>query len=304
MSSSFPTLGSAPATHEPPNPATSTPTRTARFSSVEKQLIAKLRSKSETKVKTDFPLAPPNKRVGCPLLPTFHSPIQLAGQQHIMAQAHAQQQLQILYHKRAIDLSNPPRTAATKARSQPQKNPIRPHLPLDQAAKRIKKTSLPESSAQSSQPDRKSLEPVKVRKQSSTQQIPQQQKATCSLVQPEPNIPHQKPPIPKQQFALPTRELTSLAEQRRREAKKETPITSNEREMNEKEIHHSKSLLMCFLSASYSSDEVVVLTKTKSGYNYATSKHVDNYQHDTSNHPMAYHYSVPTSEKKRKYEWR
>ena len=161
-----------------------------------------------------------------------------------------------------------------------------------------------ESSAQSSQPDRKSLEPVKVRKQSSTQQIPQQQKATCSLVQPKPNIQHQKPPIPKQQFALPTREQTSLAEQRRREAKKETPITSNEREMNEKEIHHSKSLLMCFLSASYSSDEAVVLTKTKSGYNYATSKHVDNYQHDTSNHPMAYHYSVPTSEKKRKYEWR
>ena len=298
MSSSSPTLGSAPTTHEPPNPATSTSTRKARFSSVEKQLIAKLRSKSETKVKTDFPLAPPNKLVGYPLLPTFHSPIQLAAQQHIMA--HAQQQLQILYHKQAIDLINPPRTAATKARSQPPKNPIRPQLPLEHAAKRIKKRSLPESSAHSSQPDRKSLEPVKVRKQSSTQQIPQQRKATCSLVQPEPNIPHQKPPIPKQQFALPTREQTSLAEQRRREAKKETPITFNEREMNEKEIHHSKSLLVCFLSASYSSDEAVAMTNTKSGYDYETSKHVDNYQHDASNHSMAYHYSVPTSDKKRK----
>jgi len=295
MSSSSPTLGSAPA-HDPPNPATSTSTRTARFSSVEKQLIAKLRSKSETKVTTDFPRAPPNKRVDYPLIPTFHSPIQLAGQQHIMA--HAQQQLHILYHKQAIDLINPPRTAATKARSQPQKNPIRPQLPLDRAAKRIKKTSLPESSEQSSQPDRKSLEPVKERKQSRTQQIPQQRKATCPLGQPEPDVPPQKPPTPKQQFALPTREQTSLAEQRRREAKKETPITFNEREMNEKEIHHSKSLLMCFLSASYSSDEAVAMTKTKSGYDYATSKHVDNYQHDTSNHSMAYHYSVPTSDKK------
>jgi hypothetical protein len=299
MSSFSSKSGSAPATQEPPNPTTSTSTTwKPRFSSVEKELIAKLRSKSETKVKMDFPQAPTNIHVDYPLLPPFYPPIQLAGQQRIMAPA--QQQLQILFRKQATDLINPTRTAVTKARSQPQNNPKRSQLPLAQAAKRIKKTSLPESTAQSSQPDRELMEPLQELKQSRTQQIPQQRKATCPLGQPEPQIHPLQSLIPKQQFALPTREQTSLAEQRRREAKKETPITFNEREMNEKEIHYSKSLLMCFLSASHTSDEAMTKTKTKSGYDYETSKHVDKFQHDPSNHSMAYHYSVPTSHKKRK----
>ncbi|KAL3775152.1 hypothetical protein ACHAW5_003384 [Stephanodiscus triporus] len=297
MSLSSSPIGSVSESPVRPN-LPSTSTGKPDFSTVEKQLIAKLRSKAETKIK--FTQGLPSKYVDQParpqpVLPPFYSPMQLTGQQQ---RASAQQQL-LLFHKQVTDLIiPPPKTAATK----PYINPIqlRPHLAP--AAKRIKTISHPESSAPSQQ-DMKSLEPVQEQKQSRTQQIPQQRKAMSPLGQPEHIIPPQRPPFPKQQFALPTREQTSLAEQRRREAKKETPITFNEREMSEKEIHYSKSLLVCFLSGQgdESSDEAVTMTKRISGYNDATSRHVDSYQHDTSNHSMAYHYSVPTSYKKRKW---
>ena len=85
----------------------------------------------------------------------------------------------------------------------------------------------------------------------------------------------------------------SLAEQRRREAQKQTPITLTELDMNEKEINESKSLLMCFLSGmddEGEKEEIIVNVSSTS-----TSLHVvDEFQHNGRNHDKAYHYSDPT----------
>jgi hypothetical protein len=220
------------------------------------------------------------------------------GQQHLALPG--QQQVEFLFDPHVTDLSNSHHSliaAATEATAQPHKNPTPP--PLAQTAKRGKKTPFPELPGRSSELDGNSLEPVNEQKQSRKQHISHQRKAACLLGHPDPQIPPQLPLIPKQQFALPTREQTSLAEQKRREAQKETPITFNEREMSQKEIQYSKSLLMCFLSGRGDNlpDDAVKIKRGKRGYDDARS----GYQHDPSNHEMAYHYCVPTSQKERKF---
>jgi hypothetical protein len=294
MSLSSSPTASAPASPAPPNPQS---TKKPRFSTVEKELIAKLRSKSETKL--GFRHGPSSRNnVDKPVLPPFYPTVQVASQQHWAPPS--QQQMNILFHPQVTDLTNSPITAATKVTAQPHKNPIPSPSPLAQTVKLVMKTPFPDWPEQSSQSDRKSHEPVNEQNQ---KQIPHQRNATCPLGQPDSKIPPQLPPMPKQHFSLPTREQTSLAEQKRREAQKETPITCNEREMSQKEIHYAKSLLMCFLSGrgNDSPKDVVSITKKNSGCDDATSERLDCYQHDPLNHEMAYHYSIPTLQKKRKF---
>lgn len=99
----------------------------------------------------------------------------------------------------------------------------------------------------------------------------------------------------------------SLAEQRRREARKETPITLAEVKMSEREMGECTDLVMCFLSGEGVFDEPSFpgggTMDAKGGdiaRDAATSRYVDDFQHDTRNHSLAYHYSVTPLLGKRK----
>jgi hypothetical protein len=303
MSFSSSPTASAPASPAPPSPQPAS-TKKPRFSSLEKELIAKLRSKKETKLGILGSSSSSRKKVDNRVLPQFYpAPYLLVGQQHLTLPGH--QQMEFLFDPHVTDAQNNSHhsliAATTEATAQHYKNPS-PLPPPLQTAKRCKKTSFPELPGQSSEFNENSLEPINEQTQSRKQQTSHQRKAVCPLGQPDPQIPPQLPPMSKQQFAPPTREQTSLAEQKRREAQKETPITFNEREMSQKEIQYSKSLLMCFLSGrgNNSPDGAMKIKRGRSDYDDATSDHLDRYQHDPSNHEMAYHYSVPTSTSQKK----
>lgn len=107
-----------------------------------------------------------------------------------------------------------------------------------------------------------------------------------------------------------THKQKSLAEQRRREARKETPITLAEVVMNEKEMRECKSLVMCFLSGRGGDDD----DKSTSGKgkksaagkkrvgdgDHKVSRYVESFQHDPRNYSVAYHYCAPPLGKKEK----
>lgn len=105
-----------------------------------------------------------------------------------------------------------------------------------------------------------------------------------------------------------TQKQKSLADQRRREARKETPITLAEVDMNEKEMRECKSLVMCFLSGRGGDDDNGSTSREgkksaagkKRGCDDVATRYVESFQHDPGNYSVAYHYRSPPLGKKEK----
>ena len=217
-------------------------------------------------------------------------------------------------------LSSLPEPPTTQIMSQKktQTRIIRPQLPLGQTPKKHvvvgqgKQSSTTLPTKQSTKIPSQKKSPIPSQPQQKKQiihpQLPLRRKEQSPPPQPKTQITlpqQQKKKVPPQQqkFQLPTQKQKSLAEQRRREARKETPITLTEVNMNEKEINESKRLVMCFLSGMGGDEPSNSETTTggrKRGCDDVTSLYVDSFQHDSKNRSTAYHYSAPLLSKKGK----
>mmetsp|Transcript_18073 Transcript_18073/g.29358 ORF Transcript_18073/g.29358 Transcript_18073/m.29358 type:complete len:385 (-) Transcript_18073:401-1555(-) len=341
-----------PKAHDSNNTTTATTAKKkrskARLTDLERELIAKLRSKTETKLgNSDFPLGRTAKHAeqvantnnkSTTMATYLKTSTQIMARQQNPPPAPRQQQKSIQQKTQILvtqippqqetlfSLPKPPTTQILSQKktlpilSQPQPNKtriIRPQLPLGQTPKHVvvgqrKQSSTPLPTKQSTKILSQKKSPIPSqppqKKQIIHPQLPLRRKEQIPSPQPKtqtilPQQQKKKIPPQQQKFQLPTQKQKSLAEQRRREAKKETPITLTEVNMNEKEINESKSLVMCFLSGmggDKPSNNEQTTGGRKRGCDDVSSLYVDSFQHDSNNRSTAYHYSAPSLSKKGK----